>query len=139
MAAMSDYLEEVVLEAIFNDGPWPDLSSIYLALALTNVFVDSDVAPFTNEASGAAYARVDVSGSFGIADAGGGQWKAVTSSAIGYPLATGDYSGPVVGWGLMDSLTAGNLIVHGTFTTPTAILSGQMAYIPAGYLEVEAQ
>lgn len=110
MSAMSDYLEEDFLHYIFDN-------TVFIGLALSGAFTDSS---YATEASGQGYARVTlVSGSFTIADAGGGQWQAKNNSLIQFAVASGDYSDDVVGWGLFDAASGDNLLVHETCSAQT--------------------
>jgi hypothetical protein len=129
MSAMTDYLEEQVLHDIFDN-------TVYLGLALSGAFADDS---YATEASGQAYVRQElVSGEFTIADAGGGQWQAINANAISFPEATGDYANPVVGWGLFDAVSGDNFLIHST-SQSKPVVSGNVVYIEAGELVIEAQ
>jgi hypothetical protein len=126
---MFNHLEEQFLHWLLDQ-------TLYVGLAVSGAFTDSS---YATEASGQGYARQAVtSGSWNIADAGGGVWKALNLNAITFPVATGDYDDDVVGWGLFDAVTGDNPMVHGTCTAQT-IVSGINPLIVASGLEVEAR
>ena len=129
MSAMSDYLEESFLHDIFDN-------TVYLGLALSGVFTD---ASYATEASGQGYVRQGlVSGSFTIADVGGGQWQATNANAISFPEAEGDYDNPVEGWGIFDAVSGDNFLIHSS-SASKPVVSGNVVYIEAGELVIEAK
>lgn len=141
MASMSNYLEQKVLESVLNGAAFPTLTNIWIGLALTTAFTD---AAYTTEISGGGYARVQLTGAFTVADAGGGQWIGGNTSGITFSVATGDWSGPgytnpVVGWGLFDAATVGNLLIHDVLDTDLYVYSGAVVFFNPDTLQVEAQ
>ena len=140
MAAMSDYLEELVLRAVLLGEPLPVWSSVYLGLALSTPFTD---AAYTSEVSGGGYARVEIAAGFTVADAGGGQWLGTLAAAHGFAAATGDWGSPptdkIEGWAIFDAATAGHHLIHEVVTTPIPVYSGNVVYWDAGSLVIEAQ
>ena len=140
MSAMSDYLEEVFLGALLNAQSFPTLSSVWLGLALSSLFTDAN---YASEVSGGGYARVQLTAGFTVADAGGGQWQAVNTNAFGHPAATANWGSPptdkLVGCGLFDAATAGNLLVHGALSVQIPVYAGNVVYWQAGALVIEAQ
>lgn len=135
MSAMSDYLEETFLKAVLNGVAFPSLPSIWVGLALTTAFTDSS---FASEASGADYARVQMTAGWTITDIGSGQWQGKNTNPIVFPPANGDYSGPVVGWGLFSASSGDYMLIHSSCTSKV-IVSGNTVYIEAGALIVEAR
>lgn len=129
MSAMFNYLEEDFLHYIFDN-------TVYVGLAVSGVFTDSS---YATEATGHGYARQAlVSGSFTIADEGGGAWKAKNANAITFPVANGDYDDDVVGWGIFDSLAGDNPLVHG-ICSAQQIVDGINPFIAVSGIEVEAR
>jgi hypothetical protein len=134
---MTDWFEEKVLRAILNDEAFPDFTDLYLGLALGTAFADDASSPYTNEAVGAGYNRKSVSGDFTIA-AAAGAWTGKNTDPIPFDEATSDYSDQIVGWGLFDASTGGNLAIHGTCTAKT-VVEGNVPWIDALDLTVEAK
>lgn len=124
MAGKTDYFENAVLNTLRN-----------VSLAVANVFV----ALFTTlpgedgangvEVSGGDYARQAVT--FSV-PAGG---STANSTDVLFPQATADW-GLVVGFGLYDALTAGNLLYFNNLTTSKQIDAGDQLKFPAGQLTV---
>lgn len=135
MSAMSDYLEEVALNCLLNGAAWPSLPSVWLGLAVGSVFTDSS---YASEASGGGYARKQLTAAFTTADAGGGQWQSKNTAGIAFVEATGAW-GEIVGWGLFDAASAGNLLVHGAWDTSRQVYTGNTFYIEPDGLVIEAQ
>ncbi|HEY8415801.1 MAG TPA: hypothetical protein VIK99_08520 [Thermaerobacter sp.] len=52
-----------------------------------------------------------------------------------FPTATADW-GTVVGFGLFDAETGGNLLVFASLSTPKNVLTGDQPYFPTGELTV---
>lgn len=140
MAAMSNYLKELVLRAVLLGEPLPVWSSVYLGLALATPFTD---AAYDSEVSGGGYARIEIAAGFTVADAGGGQWLGTLADAHGFSAAIADWGSPptekVEGWGIFDALTAGHHLLHSTLTTPAPVYAGNVVYWEAGSLVIEAQ
>lgn len=83
------------------------------------------------EVSGGSYARVALSGKIGAASSG----SSTNSSTITFPTATGSW-GTVVGWGIFDASSAGNLIVYGDLTASKTVASGDTLVFNASNLTV---
>ena len=110
MSAMSDYLENEILDHILGTGAYTMPTTVYVGLS-TGSFADDNSG---TELSGSGYARQ--SASFNAAASG----TADNSAAIEFPAATASW-GTVSHFGIFDALTAGNLLIHGSFTTAKAI------------------
>lgn len=127
MSAMSDYLENKVLDHILGTTAYTMPTNVYVGLA-TASFADDNSG---TELSGSGYARV--SASFNAAASG----AADNSAAIEFSAATGSW-GTVSHFGLFDASSAGNLLIHGSFSVAKVIASGDILKISAGDLDISA-
>ena len=127
MSAMSDYLENEILDHILGTGSYTAPTTVYVGLS-TGSFADDNSG---TELSGSGYARV--AATFSAAASG----TTSNSAAIEFPAATGSW-GAVSHFGIFDASTAGNLLIHGAFTASKTIDSGDILKISAGDLDVSA-
>jgi hypothetical protein len=127
MSAMSDYLENEILDHILATGSYTAPTAVYVGLS-TASFADDNSG---TELSGSGYARV--AATFGAAASG----TASNSAAIEFPAATGSW-GTVSHFGIFDASTAGNLLIHGAFTASKVIASGDILKISTGDLDISA-
>ena len=81
------------------------------------------------EVSGGGYARQPAAFSAAV------NREIVNSADLQFPTATADW-GTVVGFGLFDAETGGNLLVFASLSTPKNVLTGDQPYFPAGELSV---
>jgi hypothetical protein len=115
MAGKSDYLENAVLNAVFNNT----------SLAVTTPYVGLYTAAPTDagggtEVTGGSYARV--SASFGAAASG----AIANDVAVTFPSPTANW-GTVTHFGIFDASSAGNLLYWGALDTSRNILNGDNA------------
>ena len=108
----------------------------HLFLALFTVMPGADDTGGT-EATGTGYARLQLTTNttnFPAATAGS------LTNGVDFVMATagGDWSAAanIVGWGLYDASTSGNLWYSGPVTVPAAVLSGQTPTFPASDLTI---
>jgi len=127
MSALSDYAENKVLDVLGANATFTAPSNVYLGLS-TGSLGDDDSG---TELTGNNYSRVSVS--FGAAASG----TMSNDAAIEFAAATGSW-GSVSHWGLYDASSAGNLLVHGSFTTAKTIASGDVLKIATGDLDITA-
>lgn len=127
MSAMSDYLENEILDHILATASYTAPATVYVGLS-TGSFGDDNSG---TELSGSGYGRV--AASFGAAASG----TASNDAAIEFSAATGDW-GTVSHFGIFDASTAGNLLIHGSFTASKVIASGDILRIQTGDLDVSA-
>ena len=129
MAALSDYVENQVLDHIFRGATFTKPAGVFMAL-FTTAQDDAGVAGV--EVSGGSYARVDLSqgdasflGTHGTATgASSGTTGTISNTAdIVFPTPTANW-GSIVGIGLYDAATGGNLLMHNTLTTPKTVNNG---------------
>jgi hypothetical protein len=127
MSAMSDYLENEILDHILRNAAYTPASTVYIGLS-TGSFADGNSG---TELSGSAYARQSIA--FDAASSG----TTDNTSAIDFPTATGSW-GAVSHWGLFDAATSGNLLIHGAFSASKTVASGDILRIAAGELDITA-
>ena len=127
MSALSDYLENEILDHILGTGAYTMPTNVYVGLS-TGSFNDDNSG---TELSGSGYTRKVIT--FNAASSA----TADNNAAVEFPAATGSW-GTVSHFGLFDASTSGNLLVHGAFTTGKAIASGDILKIPAGDLDITA-
>jgi len=127
MSAMSDYLENEILDHILATGSYTAPSNVYVGLS-TGSFNDDNSG---TELTGNNYSRV--SATFSAASGG----TTSNSGAIEFAAASGSW-GTVSHFGIFDASSGGNLLIHGAFTTGKAIGSGDILKIAAGDLDITA-
>lgn len=121
MSALSNYLENALLNATLGGVSYTSPSSVYLGLFLT----DPTDAGSGTEVSGGSYMRSQIT--FGTAS--GGQISNV--AAINFEVATTDWG--TIGWvGIFDAASGGNLLFHAPLNTPAVINTGNLLTMPVG-------
>lgn len=110
---MTDYLEKKLLDHSLGVLSYTMPSTVYLAL-FTSDPTDTGVAG--TEVSGNAYARQPIA--FSATTSGTGATS--NSADVLFPSATGSW-GTVTHIGLMDAVTAGNMLWYGQLTTSKAV------------------
>lgn len=141
MSAMSDFLENKLIDQLFRGQSAPTTSTLYVGL-LTSA--PSDTGGGT-EVSGGSYARVSVSSSLanwaGTQSAGsttassgtGGQTS--NNAAITFPTPTAGW-GTVTHFGIYDASTSGNLLFYGALTISKTINEADTVTFPAASLSI---
>lgn len=141
MSAMSNYLENSLIDQIFRNQSAPTTSTMYVALFTA---APSDTGGGT-ELSGNNYARVSVASSLanwaGTQSAGstsassgtGGQTS--NNNAITFPTPSATW-GTVTHFGIFDASTSGNLLFHGALSISKTINQDDTVSFPAGSLTV---
>lgn len=127
MSAMSDYLENKVLDHVLGTTSYTMPATVYIGLS-TGSFADDNSG---TELTGNGYARQSIA--FDAAASG----TTDNTSAVDFPTATGSW-GTVSHYGLFDASTGGNLLIHGAFTASKAVASGDILRIAAGELDITA-
>ena len=127
MSAMSDYLENEILDHILGTGAYTMPSTVYVGLS-TGSFNDDNSG---TELSGSNYARESIS--FGAAASG----TASNDAAVEFNAATGSW-GTVSHFGIFDALTSGNLLIHGALTASKVIETGDILKIAIGDMDITA-
>lgn len=127
MSAMSDYLENEILDHILGTGAYTMPATVYVGLS-TGSFNDDNSG---TELTGNGYARQSIS--FGAAASG----TASNDAAVEFPAATGSW-GTVSHFGLFDASSAGNLLIHGALTASKVIETGDILKIAVGDMDITA-
>lgn len=127
MSAMSNYLENEILDHILGTGAFTHPSTVYVGLA-TATFGEGNTG---TELTGNGYARQ--SATFSAASNG----TTSNSSAIEFPAATGS-QGTISHFGIFDASSGGNLLIHGAFSASKTIAAGDILKIDTGDLDVTA-
>lgn len=129
MAALSDYLENKLIDRLFRGQSYTFPTNLYFGL-LTSAPSDSGGG---TEVSGGSYARVEMAAS--MANFAGTQGAGTTTASSGtsgttsnnvnitFPSPTGSW-GVVAYVGVYDTLTSGNLLCWGALTTPKTVNNG---------------
>jgi hypothetical protein len=115
MAAMSNYLENALINATLRNTTYTSPSVVYAGLFTS----DPTDAGSGTEVSGGSYARK--AATFGAPSNG----ASTISSAIEFDQATGSW-GTVTHFGIYDASTSGNLLYHGALTASKAIDTGDV-------------
>lgn len=125
MAAMSNFLENALVNAVLRNTAYSSPSIVYVGLFTS----DPTDAGSGTEVAGNGYARR--SATFATPSNG----VSTTSATIEFPQATGSW-GTVAFFGIYDALTGGNLLIHGALTTSKTIDNGDVFRITSGNLTV---
>lgn len=139
MSALSDYLEQKLLDFLLNAVSFtsPD---VHLALYTS----DPTDAGSGTEVSGGGYARVQVNANgggapaFALATADSPGYKVVNADAITFPTATGSW-GTITHFGLLDAASAGNLLFHGALDESKTIGTDDVFEVAAGNLTLRLE
>ena len=140
MAAMSDFLENEIIDHIFRTGTYTAPTVIAVALFTA---APSDSGGGTEVATG-SYARVSVGasdtdwnatqgGTSGDSSGTGGLTD--NASDITFPTATASW-GTVTHVGIFDATSGGNLLFHGTLTASKTVDNGDTFKFTAGDLDI---
>lgn len=129
MAALSNFLENKVIDQLFRGQAYTFPSTLYVGLFTA---APSDTGGGT-EVSGGSYARVSVTASLanwaGTQAAGSTTASSGTSGttsnniAVTFPAPTANW-GSVTHVGIFDASTSGNLLIHGALTIPKTVNNG---------------
>lgn len=131
MSAASDFLENMIVDWVFRARTPSKPTALWIALA-TAVFVDAGGG---TEITGGSYARVNLApsdtnwfGTHGTTSGNSSGTSGATSNAvvITFPTPTADW-GVVIGWGIFDASSGGNLLLRGALSVPRTILFGDLA------------
>lgn len=127
MSAMSDYLENEILDHILGTGSYTMPTTVYVGLSTGSFGEDNS----GTELTGNNYSRV--SATFSAASGG----TTSNSGALEFAAATGSW-GTVSHFGIFDASTAGNLLIHGALSASKTIATGDILRFAAGDLDVTA-
>ena len=121
MTAMSDYLENALVNATLRGQAYTAPTTIYMALFTS----DPTDAGTGTEVSGGAYARQTITFS---APTNG---STSNSADVLFPVATAGW-GTVSHFAVYDAATSGNMLYYGVLTTSKAISSTDQLKVAAG-------
>lgn len=134
MAAMSDYLENKIIDHILRGTPYTAPSgNVCIGLFRTT---PSDTGGGVEVPSANNYARANVAASLtGWTGTQGGPGAvssgtsgfANNASTITFPAPSGGDWGVINGFGMFDAVTGGNLLFYGALTIPKTINNGDSA------------
>jgi hypothetical protein len=140
MAALSDYAENKIIDALLRGQAFPTIANTYVGLFTVS---PADAGGGT-EVTGGAYARVLVASS--LANWAGTQAAASTVASTGssgqtsnngtitFPTPSANW-GSVVAMGVFDALTGGNLLFYATLNAAKTVNNGDPApFFPAATL-----
>jgi hypothetical protein len=141
MAALSNYLENKLLDAMLRAQTFSMPSTVYVALYTAA----PTAAGGGTEVSGGSYARVAVTSSLtnwagtqGVGTTAASSGTSGTTSnnaAITFPAPTAAW-GSIVAFGVFDAATGGDLLFFGNLTTSKTVNSGDAApSFPAAALQ----
>lgn len=125
MAAMSDYLENAMLNASLRGVAFTSPLNVYLALYTS----DPTDAKTGTEVNGGAYVRQAIT--FNAPTNG----VAISSADVLFPIATASW-GTITHIGILDASTTGNLLYHGALTNTKTIASADQLKIAAGDVSI---
>jgi len=129
MAAISDYLEDELIEHVFRGGALPAIPNIWLALFTTDP-KDTDVGV---EVAGGSYARQQITGGTAFTVPVNG--RSENGGVITFPTATAGWT-TVTHAGIYDAVGGGNLLFHAKLTTARTVNLGDTFSVGAGELVV---
>lgn len=138
MAALSNYLENKIIDALLRGQAFSFPTSVYVGLFTV---APSDAGGGT-EVSGGGYARkiATADGAAGPMDltdwkstqndnlaSTGTTGQSTNSGAITFPAPSGANWGSIVAFGVFDAPTGGNLLFYGNLGTPKTVNDGDAA------------
>lgn len=134
MSAMSDYLENHVLDMILGTADFSlptarQSGGVYLALSTASMAED---ASGTELPSSNGYTRVLVE----FDPASGGTTD--NTSVIDFPACVTSDWGSIGFWSIWDAVIGGNMLLHGAFQTAKTIQVSDVLRIAAGDLDITA-
>jgi hypothetical protein len=115
MAAMSNYLEDALINATLRNTTYTSPATVYVGLFTS----DPTDAGTGTECTGASYARESMA--FGAPSNG----ASTNSSDVEFDQAT-DSWGTITHFGILDAITGGNLLYHGALTSSKVIEDGDV-------------
>lgn len=135
MTAMSNYMENKLINHIFRDTAWSAESGLYVGLVGLYSAAELEAGTITKEISGNAYARMSVKGN---ANWSAGSTSGLTDNeaAIEFVTSSGGDWGWVSGVFLSNAASSGDVILYGSLTAPKLVTDGDQFVIAAGDLDI---
>jgi hypothetical protein len=121
----SQYLDNVMLNAVLNDVSYESPPAVYVAIYTTSPTPTSAGV----EVSGGSYARQAVT------------WTSASEGVVSnvadilFPTASATW-GTIVAWGIVDNVSGGNLLYYGALGAPRTVLASTQVSFPAGQLQI---
>jgi hypothetical protein len=128
MGSFSDYAENKILDHITGKTSFT-MPTAYVALSTADPL---DTGAGIAEPVGNGYARVATTGATWDVAASG---ATANAAAITFPTASGSW-GTISHFALFDAATVGNMLAHGTLTTPQEITTNQIPRFAIGALDI---
>jgi len=133
MSAMSDYLENKLIDYVFRGQTYTPPGNTWIGLLTTGT---SDTNTGQTEVSGGSYARVQVGST--LLNWSGTQGTTANTASTGtsgttYNIAPITFPAPTASWGVItafgmyDAASGGNLLFYGTLTTAKTVNNGDAA------------
>lgn len=130
--AMSDYLEERIAKHVLRGVSYTSPSTLYLALFKSPVTSAAlEAGTITSEVTGGGYARQVIV--FNNPTNPGG--VSTNNGVVTFPTATASW-GTITHFAIMDSLTAGNVLIYGELDIPKAIEVDDVLQLPNTNLSI---
>ncbi|AMV42262.1 phage tail fiber protein [Paraburkholderia caribensis] len=123
--ALSTYGEQGVLKHVLGVAAYPFPTTVYMALFTTNPVMPAGTGGV--EVSGGNYARQPITWSV----TGSGPAMATNNALVQFPTATANW-GTIVGGGIYDAPTGGNLVEASPLTVQKLIGLGDVFAVPIG-------
>jgi hypothetical protein len=115
MAAMSNYLENALINATLRNTTYTSPATVYAALFTS----DPTDAGSGTEVSGGSYSRKAIA--FGAPSDG----ASVNSGSVEFDQATGNW-GTITHFAIFDASSSGNMLYHGALTSSKTIETGDV-------------
>ena len=125
MAAMSNYLENALINATLRNTAYSSPATVYVGLFTS----DPTDAGSGTEVSGGSYARKSMA--FDAPSNG----ASTNSAAVEFDQATGNW-GTITHFAIFDALTTGNMLYHGQLTSSKVIETGDVFKFAAASVTV---
>jgi hypothetical protein len=125
MSAISNYLENALINAVLRNVPYTSPTAVYLALFTS----DPTDANTGTEVTGGAYQRQQIT--FNAPTDG----MVSNSNEILFPVATANW-GTITHIGIFDAATGGNLLFYGAVITSKTISTNDQLKINVGDISI---
>lgn len=133
MSAASDFLENEILDHIFNKGAYTAPTNIFIALC-TAAPTDASTGSTITEATYTGYARKSTAGADWNTASGG---SIDNANELAFAECTAG-SSTVTHFALCDASSAGNVLFHGALDASLAVSAGVTPRFQAGQLSISA-
>ena len=129
--AMSDYLEDILLEMVLNSVVYSEPAAVYISLHTGSPADANDGANEVSTGGGSLYARQ----ASGVWTVSGVATKATNAAEVTFPVAGASW-GTVSHIGIYDAATTGNLLFHGALTASKVVNVDDQVEFPIASLGV---